>query len=259
MKLNIGKRIGNVLFIVEGSQYEFSLLRRIFCTVLKYTYIEERRSTLHQFIKENDIFSKIAVINTKESNISSISSNQDFLDDVFQILIDKHKFPVDDCAIFYLFDRDPKSNTDSELIKKYISELKNPYENDELKGGQLLLSYPCIESFTVSCFFDDSFLVNEKLDEKNKVKIGKDLKSFIANHKEIQLNKIDENTLLHAAKEFANYLEKEKIDFEIDDFSKSSEKIFDRQENNFIGKGYFDFFSMLTLVFLQLGLIELDD
>lgn len=40
MKLNKDKHIGRVLFIVEGSQMEFSVLRQIFCNLLGYSYIE---------------------------------------------------------------------------------------------------------------------------------------------------------------------------------------------------------------------------
>lgn len=44
MKLNKDKNIGRVLFIVEGSQTEFSILKRIFCNLLGYDYIEKRRN-----------------------------------------------------------------------------------------------------------------------------------------------------------------------------------------------------------------------
>lgn len=57
-------QIGRVLFIVEGSQTEFSILRRVFCNLLGYSYI-------------------LAVINTRESNIRDISENESYLDDVF--------------------------------------------------------------------------------------------------------------------------------------------------------------------------------
>lgn len=39
MKLNKDKHIGRVLFIVEGSKMEFSLLKQIFCNLLGYRYI----------------------------------------------------------------------------------------------------------------------------------------------------------------------------------------------------------------------------
>ncbi len=49
MKINKDKRIGRVLFIVEGSHYEFVLLKRIFCNILGFSYIEKdgtRRITI---------------------------------------------------------------------------------------------------------------------------------------------------------------------------------------------------------------------
>ena len=96
MKINKDKRIGNVLFIVEGSKTEFIILRKIFCNLLNYTYIEKRRNKLHSFYKENDIYSKIAVINTRESNISDKTLGQEYLDEVFKYLIEECNFPVDD-------------------------------------------------------------------------------------------------------------------------------------------------------------------
>ena len=81
---------------------------------------------------------------TKDSNIRDISENETYLDDVFDLLREKYRFPVEQSAIYYLFDRDPKSNTDSAMIEKYIVSLSNPYDNDDYKAGQLLLSYPSI-------------------------------------------------------------------------------------------------------------------
>ena len=113
MKLNKEKHIGRVLFIVEGSQTEFSILRRIFCNILGYSYIEKRRNRPSYFTSTRDRFSQVAVINTRESNIRDISENETYLDDVFDVLREQYQFPVDQSAIYYLFDRDPKSNTDS--------------------------------------------------------------------------------------------------------------------------------------------------
>lgn len=120
MKLNKNKRIGRVLFIVEGSQTEFSILKRIFCNLLGYSYIEKRRNKQKYFVSETDRFSKVAVINTRESNIRDISSNEEYLDQVCDVLREEYKFPIDQSAIYYLFDRDPKSNTDIQINK--ISE-----------------------------------------------------------------------------------------------------------------------------------------
>ena len=140
MKLNKNKSIGRVLFIVEGSRTEFSILRQIFCNLLGYSYVEKRRNRPTYFESSNDRFSQIAVVNTRESNIRDISENEKYLDDVFDVLREQYKFPIDQSAIYYLFDRDPKSNTDPALIEKYILSLANPYDNNDYKAGQLLLS-----------------------------------------------------------------------------------------------------------------------
>ena len=107
MKLNKDKHIGRVLFIVEGSRTEFSILRQIFCNLLGYSYIEKRRSKPTYFTSNSDRYSKVAVINTRESNIRDISENQDYLDDVFDVLREQYRFPVDQSAIYYLFDVTP--------------------------------------------------------------------------------------------------------------------------------------------------------
>ena len=47
----------------------------------------------------------------------SIQTADHYLDDMFQKLIKDYKFPVHKATIFYLFDRDVKSNTDIRLIQ----------------------------------------------------------------------------------------------------------------------------------------------
>ena len=182
MKLNKNKSIGRVLFIVEGSRTEFSILRRIFCNILGYSYIEKRRNRPTYFVSIQDRFSQIAVVNTRESNIRDISENEKYLDDVFDVLREQYKFPIDQSAIYYLFDRDPKSNTDPALIEKYILSLANPYDNNDYKAGQLLLSYPSIESYLVSNFRDAANFL--------RFSLGTDAKKYIGQNTDIQCRKI---------------------------------------------------------------------
>ena len=117
MKINREKHIGRVLFIVEGSHTEFVLLRRIFCNLLGYSYLEKRRNRPDFFVSPQDKYSQVAVINTLESNIRDISENDAYLDEVMDLLRERYHFPVDQSAIYYLFDRDPKSNLDVPLIQ----------------------------------------------------------------------------------------------------------------------------------------------
>lgn len=251
MKLNKDKHIGRVLFIVEGSRTEFSILRQIFCNLLGYSYIEKRRSKPTYFTSNSDRYSKVAVINTRESNIRDISENQDYLDDVFDVLREQYRFPVDQSAIYYLFDRDPKSNTNSALIEKYIRTLANPYENGDYKAGQLLLSYPSIESYIISNFRNTADI--------RRFSLGKDTKTYIGENTDIQMNKISEETLIKAANEFLKYLLSEHIDYEIDEFSEASHAIFTKQEADYLSGRGFRLFSMLTLAFLQMGIIEIEE
>lgn len=249
MRLNKDKHIGRVLFIVEGIRMEFSLLRQIFCNLLGYSYIEKRRNKPDKFINTLDCFSQVAVINTRESNIRDISENETYLDDVSDLLREKYRFPVDQSAIYYLFDRDPKSNTDSELIEDYIQALANPYDNDNYKTGQLLLSYPSIESFNISNFRDITDL---------RFSLGKDAKAYIDDNSDIQLNRISDETLKKAADEFLKYLQSENINFDIDSFSAASHAVFTKQETEYLSGRGFRLFSMLTLAFLQMGIIKIE-
>lgn len=252
MRLNKDKHIGRVLFIVEGSRTEFSILRRIFCNLMGYSYIEKRRNKPIYFASTNDRFSQVAVINTRESNIRDISENETYLDDVFDVLREQYQFPVDQSAIYYLFDRDPKSNTDSALIERYILSLADPYDNDNgYKAGQLLLSYPSIESYIISNFRDEA--------SNLRFSLGKDTKEYIGANNDIQINKISEETLIRAACEFLKYLESEKVSFDVDEFSEASHAVFTKQEAEYLSRAGFRLFSMLTLAFLQMGIISLDN
>ena len=94
IEINDKKSIGRVLFIVEGSKTEFAILRKIFCDILKYEYIEKRRNRPDTFKSKNNSTSKVAVINTEESNINYITDSEEYLDVLFEMLRKKYDFPV---------------------------------------------------------------------------------------------------------------------------------------------------------------------
>ncbi|HOQ37216.1 MAG TPA: hypothetical protein PK033_05980 [Acetivibrio sp.] len=250
MKINKDKSIGRVLFIVEGVRTEFSLFRRIFCDVLGYEYIEKRRNNAKFFKNKNKSTSKVAVINTEGSNISSICDNNDYLDRIFEILISEYNFPVDNAAIYYIFDRDAKSNLNKQLIEKLIGQLKNAYENDNgERGGVLLLSYPSIEAYIVSNFIDDTYLM--------KFEIGDKVKEYITTqNKIIQLNKITAETIEKAANEMMKYFKSEEIDFCIDNIGQMNEEVFKRQETEYNKQKAYNLVSLLSIAFIDLGIIE---
>lgn len=71
------------------------------------------------------------------------------------------------------------------------------------------------------------------------------------------MNKISDETLIKAAHEFLNYLESEQIAFDIDEFSAASHTVFTKQEAEYLSGAGFRVFSMLTLAFLQMGILEM--
>lgn len=264
MKLNKDLNIGNVLFIVEGEKSEFAILKHIFKHILNYSLITNNRKQeeFEQYKSFKNPNSTVAVINTKYSNIKYAGeSGYEYLDSLFERLINEFDFEIDNAWIFFLFDRDHHSNKDPDFIRNLINILKNPLDNGLNRAGELLLSYPGIEAYKLSCAEDNVHLVNDTLDSDKKIVYCNQLKGFV-NDKELgNIQTFNENHLLHACSEFLNYLifTNNDFDFEtdLDDFSDKSLNIFDIQENNLNTKKYYDFFSMLSLAFLQLGIIEI--
>lgn len=157
MILQKNKSIGHVLFIVEGGKHEFSVLKQVFVKILDYQMISKKRSKAKYdyFQSKKNSHNVVAVINTETSNIKSIKDENGFLDNIYEELIQKYNFDLKNSAIYYLFDRDVLSNTDTELIKELLNMLQNSRENENyLLGGLLLLSYPSIEAFDISNFVD---------------------------------------------------------------------------------------------------------
>lgn len=251
-KFNLNKKIGTVIYFVEGGGTEFTLLKIIFGKIMGYDYIEKKRHKHAKYIDNNSKYNKVYVINTSESNITDISDTN-FLDEVCEHLINEYGLDLDNAAKFYLFDRDIKSNTDNETIEHYLKVLTEPYGDDTEyeKGGLLLLSFPSIEAFVLSNFLEDTY--------KQRFQLGKDVKTFIGkseNQKIVQFNKIDETTLIYATNEFIKFLESIGVDLNLDEISELNEKIYRHEEKQYcLGKKY-QAVSELVLSLIYLGIIE---
>ncbi len=161
---------------------------------------------------------------------------------------------------FFLFDRDPKSNVKSKSDSKKDKYLKlhnyylNPWENEDNRiGGQLLLSYPSLESYEISNFIDGSYDL--------KYGLGKELKSFINdNHSDIiQLNKISLSTIEHATKEFINFINEINIIVDIDKLGEVSTQVYNYEECYYDENAVYRVLSMLTIAFIQLGIVVLEE
>ena len=249
MKLIKNKRVGKILFIVEGSKHEFSLIKKIFEDLLGYQRIEKRRNKATYYKSQTDSHSIVAVINTKTSHIGSITET-DYLDTIYAELIERYSFDVTNAAVYYIFDRDSKSNSDPQFILNLLHTLKNSWENEEsMMGGILILSYPSIEAYEISHFIDGSYNICARL--------GADAKQIISqNADKIAMNKINEHSILHACNEFQKYISDQGIDFNIDDFSSTNIHIFNREENYYEEKSTYFLFSVMSYILLDLGIIQ---
>ena len=250
LKINIKRNIGTVLIIVEGSFDEFELFKQIFNSILHYEYIEKNRNQKHfrrctEFVMKGNKNSRVIVINAKNSNLSSIKKDKDYLNEIYKQLYIDYDIDIKNINVYFVWDRDNESNP-KDVTKELINRLGCSYGN---KGGDmnglLLLSYPSLEAYIISNFDDR---VTHLRDVKLKQYIKKE------NYKIID---IDKNKLLKATAFMHKMLIKLGIqDYNLDDFSSTSLKIFEKQENILNGKGYYYLLSLISLILLDLNIIS---
>lgn len=250
--LNKEKNIGKVLFVVEGLKTEFFLLRKIFTQILDYEYKElDRIDKYRRYNDKEGIESSIFVINSEESAIKFVSNDNEFLNNLFRRLIDEYQFPVDRAAIYYLFDRDVKSNTDREYIAKLIRDLSHSRDNNGFsRQGLLLLSYPAVESFIVSNFIDDTVHL--------EVEKGGEVKALLHQMK-LNQSRIDERSLTKAVEEMEKaFLQIGVSHYDLDDFAPTNLDVFHHQEQHYDQHATYKLMSLLSIIFLDLGIIEIE-
>ena len=233
MVINADKSIGTVIFIVEGQHFEFSIIDRIFTKIFHYEYHEKRRGKTKYLNKGKNPLSRVFVMNAESSNLNSIS-NEEYLDNLYEELDREFGVNIDDAAIFFLFDRDPKSNTkknaemDEDQYLKLHSYYADPWENDDNRiGGQLLLSYPSLESYEISNFVEKSYGM--------MCGLGNELKQFIA------------------------FINKTDILVDVDDLSNIPVAVYNLEEQIYEKQGVYRVLSLLTIAFIQLGIVVLED
>lgn len=253
IQINKDKKIGKVLFIVEGIKTEINILYKIFTNIFDYQYEKlDRLDRYKPYNKKDNPTSSIFVINTEESNIRDIKDANGYLDNLFIKLIDEYNFPVDKATIFYIFDRDNKSNTNPEVIEELLSKLSNSREsNDDFdKPGLLLLSYPSIESFTASNYIQNCFEI--------ELETGTELKQYLHEQK-VNYQKINDYTLKLAVEEMMKALKAIDIeDIDLDNFEDTNIKVFNYQEDYYRETKKYRIFSLLCVALIDLGLVKIE-
>ncbi len=250
LKLNKNKRIGTVIFVVEGNRTEIDLLKKIFSDILDYSFVSENREGKKiKFKSKTDKYSMVYVFNSENSNIKSISSEtlEDELCEEIRDLYDEN-FAIEDAAIFYIFDRDYKSNridVVNELIERYFSSRES---KDFGMQGLLILSYPAVEAYICEALLSNYY--------KKDFDLGLKLKRYIQNRK-IKIDDIKERHLLSCCKSMCKTMNKMEItDFDIDDFTETNFKILNKQEEILHNIEGYKILSMISMALLDLGIIE---
>lgn len=249
------KRIGKVLFIVEGTKTEMNILKYIFTHIFDYQCEKlDRIDRYKPYNKKTNPHSSIFVVNTRESNINDILDQDGYLEDIFIRLNNEYGFKVDRTAIFYIFDRDNHSNTNKAIIEELLYRLNNSRESNEnnnYRQGLLLLSYPSIESFTASNYIKDSFEV--------EIDTGAHLKQYL-HSKKIAYQKINTDTLKLAIKELDRALKLMEItEYNLDDFSDMNIKVYNYEEQIYQKNKRYKLLSSMCLALMDLGLITIEE
>lgn len=249
--INKDKNIGQVVFIVEGASTEFYILHRIFTKIFDYQYeIIKRNKPYKKYNSKLNPLSRVIVINTEESNIKFIDKDNEYLNNLFEELIDEYRLDINNAAIYYIFDRDADSNTDSDFIKNLLDILKNSRDNEDYMQVILLLSYPCIESFTLSNFDKESY--------KKEFNIGSDLKAYLHENK-LNQKDINEESLFNSVYQLHLALKEfEADDYDIDNFFETNKKVFLKQEELYLESNKYRVLSLLCIALIDLQLIDFE-
>lgn len=252
-KINHNHHIGTVIFVVEGGNEnggeELRLLKKIFSNLLGFEMHELRRGTDEFIGYQGNPSSKVIGLNLPKNQIHTI--NDDDLDTLYQRIRDELHLKPENYPLFYIYDRDYRSYRHNQL-KRYVKKYTDPYSNEQGDMGQLLLSYPSVEAYMMTCFKDNSYL--------EKYLLGTEMKHSI-NTVDYNINNINcEADLIHAVNEMDLALDYFNCqDYDIDSLSDTLLKIYDAQQSFYIDNNSFAVLSEISMALLELGIIIEDD
>lgn len=252
LKINRNKSIGEVLIIVEGEVYEHKLLRHIFTKILDYNYVSINKNNIvkTKYQSKTNINSSVVVVNIRNSNISSVLDVDDYFDKLYNFMMREYARSLKYVRTYFIWDRDLESNktiTTKEVLKNFTSAWDN--DNYEM-NGLALLSYPCIEVFTLANF--------EKMLYKKYFKTSEETKNHLKSmgYKKYNINNITEETLLLAVENMNRVFKDLNIsEYDTSNFGKINLKIFDEQMKYYDEDG-FRALSLVSIILIDLGIVE---
>lgn len=269
------KNIGNVIFVVEGGRpetggTELRLLKKIFADILEYEVHELRRGSEEFIGHGKNPQCRVFALNLPKNQLTQLT--EDAIDQLFCRLREEFNIKPEDWPIFYLYDRDVCSYKRNELREKYVKKYTDPYGTDDGDQGQLLLSYPAIESYLLSCIKDDT--------AKLSVRLGRDAKVFLTNEicpddcadktgvhlKTVALVFSEEKTkaekrLIHSINEMDSGLKAMGVQaYDLDNLAPTLLEVYDYQQQKYKEEDVFLLLSLVGMALLELGvIIECDE
>lgn len=248
MKLNPTKRIGKVLYLVEGDVDEVIILSHVFGKILNYTVVsyDKRNDNVTCLVNPKDKYSRVFIVPMKYSAVSKIESSTDYIDFIYHRL-KAFGLEKDECAKYLIFDRDNSSNTHETLIHLFKT-FKNSLDNDLEINGLLLISYPCVQSFLCECFGDQTRLSSSSLMKQytSQFKVEDIAEEELLNGVEIMMRTLFNITLQPVFN--VN---------ELDDMESINAKVLNYQDQHLVSKHVYVTLSMLFISFIDLGIIDI--
>lgn len=264
------KNIGNVIFVVEGGRpetggTELRLLKKIFADILEYEVQELRRGS-EEFIGhgKNPQF-RVFALNLPKNQLTQLT--EDAIDVLFCRLREDFGIKPEDCPIFFLYDRDVLSYKRNELRGKYVKKYTDPYGTDMGDQGQLLLSYPSIESYLLSCIMADTVKQSFRLGQDAKAVLAHELcTDNCADKTDVHLKTVDlvfseeaseaEKRLIHTINEMDNGLTAMGIQaYDLDNLAPTLLEVYDYQQRKYVEENVFSLLSLVGMALLELGVI----
>lgn len=248
MKLNPNRRIGKVLYLVEGDVDEVEILEHVFNKVLKYTVVayDKRSDNVTCLVNPNDKYSKVFIVPMKYSAVSKIESSNDYIDYVYHRL-KSFGLEKDECSKYLIFDRDNNSNS-HETLARLFKVFKNSLDNELEINGLLLISYPCVQSFLCECFNDQTRLSSSALMKQytNRFNVSDIKETDLLSGMETMMK-----TLLSIILQPSFNLE------ELDDMESINAMVLEHQDEHLLKRHVYITLSMIFISFIDLGIIEI--
>lgn len=247
--LNKGKSIGQVIYIFEGEETESKLFNHIFGTVLDYNVISlDKNNNEYLYTSKTNKYSKVFLIPSKRSQAISIEDDKQYFDDLYKSLAIKYELDVENCAIYYIYDRDKGNNKFkdlNELMKKY----QNSRDNNNEMNGLLLLSYPCLESYLMTAYNDLTEMGNAQL-----------AKMHCAAEGYYCIENIKNEHIQNCATNMIQTIETIVGTFDINTiecFSDTNIELLNYEDNQFNKKHAYSILSLISISLIDLGILQI--